>query len=151
MEKVKLALNYALMLEMIKAKEFSGPTIVALLNEGNEELLESIGEGIPSWKTLVDYYHSNKEKFHLALKHGYEIGFLTKGALKSLLSIKFGMKEGEDFLDTGEYLKGVKMTGNHLQELRDTIATNWTIVPKEENTEIDIHIIDIELTYKPKL
>lgn len=149
MEKVKLALNYALMLEMIKAKEFSGPTIVSLLNEGNEELLESLGEGIPSWKTLVDYYHSNKDKFHQALKHGYEIGFLTKGALKSLLSIKFGMKEGEDFSDTGEYLKGVKMTGDHLQALREIIAMNWTIIPQVENTADDIHIIDIMLTYKP--
>lgn len=151
MEKLKLALNYALMLEMLKAKEFSNSTIVALLNEGNEELLESFGEGIPTWKTLIDYYHSNKDMFHNALKHGYEIGFLTKGALKSLLSIKFGMKEGEDFTDTGEFLKGVTITGDQLQALRSMIAKNWTIVPRTEDTEEDIHIVDIELTHRPVL
>jgi hypothetical protein len=149
MEKVKLALNYALMLEMLKAKEFSGPTIVALLNEGNEELLESIGEGIPSWKTLVDYYHQNKAKLHQAFKEGYEITFLTKGALKSLLSIKFEMKEREDFVDTGEFLDEVKITSDNLQLLREVMSKNWTIVMLDEHTNEDTCQVKIELTYKP--
>jgi hypothetical protein len=149
MEKVKLALNYALMLEMMKAKEVSDSTVAELLDEGNEELLESFGEGIPSWKTLVDYYKKNKDKFHQAIKDGYEIGFLTKGALKSLLSIKFGLKEGVDFVDTGEFLKDVNITDIHLLALQDIISKNWTIVPKHENIEKALQIIDIELTYKP--
>ena len=149
MEKVKLALNYALMIEMLKAKEFSGPTIVALLNEGNEELLDSIGEGIPSWKTLVDYYHQNKAKFHQAIKEGYEITFLTKGALKSLLSIKFSMNEGEDFVDTGEFLDEVKITSDNLKVLRDVISKNWTIVMLDGNIEQDTYRVKIELTHKP--
>lgn len=149
MEKVKLALNYALMLEMMKAKGFNNPTIVALLNEGNEELLESIGEGIPSWKAMVDYYHGNKEKCHQAIKSGYEFSFLTKGALKSLLAIKFEMKEGEDFVDTGEFLNIVKMTGENLQTLRDMISKNWTIVLQEEHKEQDMYLLKIELTFKP--
>ncbi|MEH7439042.1 hypothetical protein V7182_16335 [Neobacillus drentensis] len=149
MEKVKLALNYALMIEMMKAKGFDNPTIVALLNEGNEEKLESIGEGIPSWKTMVDYYHGNKEKCQQAITTGYEFSFMTKGSLKSLLAIKFGMKEGEDFVDTGEFLDQVSMTSENLQVLRDMIAKNWTILLQEEDKEQDIHLLKIELTYKP--
>ncbi|MBV7507060.1 hypothetical protein KW850_17500 [Bacillus sp. sid0103] len=149
MEKVKLALNYALMLEMMKAKGFNNPTIVALLNEGNEELLESLGEGIPSWQALVDFYHLNKEKCHQAIKEGYEISFLTKGALKTLLAIKFGMKEGEDFVDTGEFLDTVKMTADNLQTLRNMIAKNWTVVLQEEDKDHDMYLLKIELTYKP--
>ncbi|MEH7374990.1 MULTISPECIES: hypothetical protein [Bacillaceae] len=149
MEKVKLALNYALMLEMMKAKGFNNPTIVALLNEGNEELLESIGEGIPSWKSMVDYYHGNKQKCHQAIKSGYEFSFLTKGALKSLLAIKFGMKEGEDFVDNGEFLDTVKMPADNLQTLRNMIAKNWTVVLQEEDKGQDMYQLKIELTYKP--
>lgn len=149
MEKVKLALNYGLMLEMMKAKEFSNPTIAALLSEGKEELLESIGEGIPSWQTMVDYYRLNKDKCHQALHEGYEFSFLTKGALKSLLAIKFGMKEGEDFVDTGEFLDTVKMTSTNLQILREMIAKNWTIIFQEENIDEDVHLLKIELTHKP--
>ena len=149
MEKVKLALNYALMLEMMKAKGFDQSTILALLNEGNEEILESIGEGIPSWKAMVDYYHENKEKCHQAIISGYEFSFMTKGSLKSLLAIKFGMNEGEDFVDTGEFLDTVRMTSENLQVLRDMIAKNWTILLQEEDNEQDIHLLKIELTYKP--
>jgi hypothetical protein len=149
MEKIKLALNYALMLEMMKAKGFSSPTIVALLSEGNEELLESIGEGIPSWKTLVDYYHLHKDKFHKALKEGYKISFLTKGALKSLLAIMFEMKEGVDFVDTGEYLDKVKFSSDNLQSLREVISNNWSIVVLEEDSEQDSVVVNIELTHKP--
>ncbi|CAH2714865.1 hypothetical protein BACCIP111895_02041 [Neobacillus rhizosphaerae] len=149
MEKVKLALNYALMLEMMKAKGFNNATIVALLNKGDEEILESNGEGIPTWKTLVDYYHLNKEKCHQALRGEYEISFLTKGALKSLLSIKFGMEEGKDFVDTGEFLDQVKITSENLEALREVMAKNWTIILQEENIDQDTQMIKIELTHKP--
>ncbi|MDQ1144571.1 hypothetical protein QE429_001398 [Bacillus sp. SORGH_AS 510] len=149
MEKVKLALNYALMLEMMKAKGFDNPTIVDLLNEGNEEKLESIGEGIPSWKTMVDFYQGNKEKCHQAITSGYEFSFMTKGSLKSLLAIKFGMKEGEDFIDKGEFLDQVSMTSENLQVLQDMISKNWTIVEQESSVQ-DKHLLKIELTYKPK-
>jgi hypothetical protein len=149
MEKVKLALNYALMLEMMKAKGYANTTIVALLNEGDEEILGSFGDGIPTWKTLVDYYHLDKAKFHRALKEGYEITFLTKGALKTLLSIKFGMKEGVDFVDTGEFLDQVKITSDNLESLRGIISKNWTIVLEDENMNDETYLIKIELTYKP--
>lgn len=143
MEKVKLALNYALMLEMMKAKGFNNTTIVALLNEQNIEILESIGEGIPSWETMLEFYHQNPAKCHQALKNGYEITFLTKGALKSLLSIKFGLKEGEDFQDKGEYLDHVNITADQLFTLKEIISKNWTIVESAEDLPM------IELTYKP--
>ncbi|MGE8203250.1 hypothetical protein ACQKP0_01610 [Heyndrickxia sp. NPDC080065] len=150
MEKVILAQNFALMFEMMRAKGYNHTTIVALLEEKKEELLESIGEGIPSWGTMIDFYHKNKSKFYQAIKEGYEIAFLTKGALKSLLSIKFEMKEGEEFFDTGESLEQVKITKDNLQTLRDMISKNWTILALEENIDDpDVQLINIELTHKP--
>ena len=144
MEKVKLAQNYALMLEMMKAKGFNNTTIVALLNERNIEILESIGEGIPSWEAMLEFYHQNSTKCHQALKYGYEITFLTKGSLKSLLSIKFGLKEGEDFQDMGEYLDQINITADQVQELEEIIPKNWTIVDSDSDW------LKIKLTYKPE-
>lgn len=144
MGKSKLALNYALMLEMLRANGFSGQEIINLLEEGDAKFLERFGEGIPSWKVMVDYYVNNREKCRDALTIGYEISFLTKGALKSLLSIKFGLKESVDFIDTGEFLDQVKITDENLQALQEMISMNWTIVPLENN-----HMYKIELTYKP--
>ncbi|WP_066067821.1 hypothetical protein [Neobacillus soli] len=149
MEKERLALNYALMLEMIKAKDYESQQIIALFEEGNEEILESFGEGIPTWKTMIEFYQTNKAKCERALMDGYEISFLTKGALKSLLSIKFAMKEDKDFVDTGEGLDRVKMSGENLKALSEMISKNWTIVLLEENKEQDTHLLRIELTYKP--
>lgn len=149
MEKVKLALNYALMLEMMMAKGQNPQEVILLLEEGNEAILENFGEGIPTWGTLVEYYQENKAKCRRAIEEGYEITFLTKGALKSLLTIKFQMKEDEDFVDTGEFLKDVKMTGENLQALREVISKNWTIVLQGENINPDFYTLKIELTYKP--
>jgi len=149
MDKVKLALNYGLMLEMMKAKGLDNDSIAALLYEGNEEVLEGFGEGIPTWKTLADYYQLNKVKVAQAIKEGFEMSFLTKGALKSLLTIKFAMKEGEDFVDTGEFLDHVKITSNNLQSLREVIAKNWSIVLLEEDLAQEVHVVKIELAHKP--
>lgn len=149
MEKVKLALNYALMIEMIKAKTYSPREVILFLEEGNETALESLGEGIPTWKTLVEFYQNNKEKCQRAIEEGYEITFLTKGALKSLLTIKFQMKEGEDFVDTGEFLNEVIINRENLQALKEVISKNWTIILTEENITEDFYMLRIELTHKP--
>lgn len=149
MEKVKLALNYALMIEMIKAKGYQSNEVIDFLEEGNEPFLESLGEGIPTWKTMIEFYQQNKEKCQQAITEGYQITFLTKGALKSLLSIKFNMKEGQDFVDTGEFLDQVKITDENLQALKDIISKNWKIIMQEKSSDQGFNKINIELTHKP--
>ncbi|GIN84620.1 hypothetical protein J6TS2_10060 [Heyndrickxia sporothermodurans] len=150
MEKVTLAQNFALMLEMIKAKGFSTSEVKQFLQERNDEVLNNFGEGIPSWETMIDFYHQHKMKIHQALVDGYKINFLTKGALKSLLSIKFGIKEGKDYSDNGVSLDPVKIGKLDLQLLSEMISSNWTIVKLRESSDNpDVSIIKIELTYKP--
>lgn len=151
MEKVKLDVHYALMLEMMKAKGFSNPTIVALLSVGNEDLLESIGEGMTSWKTLINYYHSNRALFHQAMREGYEMETLTKEALKSLLSIKFDLQEGEGFLDTGDGLDNMIVSSFELEELREILSSNWTLVIQEENQDEDTYIVKVKYAQEPVL
>jgi len=123
----KIALNYALMLEIIRESGRSNDEIIELLDQENSELFDVFGDGIPEWQTLIDYYHKNKEIIKNALYEEYEITFLTKGALKSLLRIKYGLAEGTDFQDNGEVLDNVKLSSEQLHSLQTIIAKNWIV------------------------
>jgi len=142
----KIALNYALMLEIIRESGRSNDEIIELLDQENSELFDVFGDGIPEWQTLIDYYHKNKEIIKNALYEEYEITFLTKGALKSLLRIKYGLAEGTDFQDNGEVLDNVKLSSEQLHSLQTIIAKNW-MIHEVDKTDQNIHVVRIELTY----
>lgn len=142
---VKIALNYALMLEMIRESGRSNDEIIELLEQGNSGLFDELGEGIPDWQTLIDYYHKNKEVLTSALYEEYEITFLTKGALKSLLKIKYHLAEGADFQDNGEVLNNIKLSSEQIQSLRTIIAKNWTIHEINKMDGQDNQLLRIEL------
>jgi hypothetical protein len=142
-----LALNYGLMIEMMKQKGKSNAEIIQLVKNGKSEELQSFGEGIPHWQFLIDYYQANPTKLENAINSGYQMTFLTKGALKGLLEIKFGLKENSDFSDKGYYLDGLELREVTLVELQSILASNWKIViEKEHKDRIDFRI---ELTYPP--
>ncbi|MBS4205215.1 hypothetical protein [Lederbergia citrea] len=144
MEKVKLALNYALMIEMACKYGYGDLEFLQLLENREVHKLQEIGEGIPDWETLIDYYHDHREKIEEAIQTGYQITFLTKGALKSLLKIKFSLVENQHFLDAGDYLDEVDLSNEALEELRGMLAENWTIVDNAKSN------VSIELTYNQK-
>lgn len=146
MSKEKLALNHALMIEMIRKQGYSDGDLLALLKKGNSEDFTTFGEGIPDWKTLLNFYHKNTVKVTNAIQSGYRITFLTKGALKSLLGIKFDMHENTDFEDTGVSLEKVRLSSDQLNELQAVISCNWQIVEEAQNE--GMHDLKIELTYK---
>lgn len=140
----KIALNYALMIEMIRMHNVSNEEMTALLELGNSESLEKFGEGIPDWQTLINFYQQNKEKISAVINDDYQITFLTKGALKSFLRFKYHLEENIDFQDNGQGLDHVKISPDALNSLKLKISKNWTIVhmPNQEQ-------IKIELTHKP--
>ena len=137
---VKIALNYALMIEIIRESGRSNDEIIELLDQENSQLFNVFGEGIPDWQTLIDYYKRNKENIKSMLDDEYEITFLTKGALKSLLRIKYQLTEGTDFQDNGEILDNVKISNKKLESLRTILAKNWTIHEKQNPHEIRIEL-----------
>lgn len=142
----KIALNYALMIEMIRMHHVSNEEITTLLEVGISESFEKFGEGIPDWQTLIDYYQQNKEKITAVIHDDYQITFLTKGALKSLLKFKYQLEENKDFQDNGQGLDNVKISPDSLNSLRLRMAKNWTIVDLPDQKQIQI-----ELTHKPIL
>jgi hypothetical protein len=148
MTKETLALNHALMIEMIRKHGYSNGEILSLLEKGISEEFTTFGEGIPDWQTLIDFYRMNTEKVTNAIQSGYRITFLTKGALKSLLGIKFDLQENTDFADSGVSVENLTLSTHQLNELQEVISCNWQIV--EESQREGIHHLKIELTYKPE-
>jgi hypothetical protein len=138
------------MFEMIRNAGLSNEEIISLIEKGDSKLLKKFGDETLDWQTLIEYYQKNKLKCQQALIDGYEITFLTKGALKSLLKIKYNLCEGKDFLDAGDYLDKVKLSDLDLQSLKFILSKNWTIVEKKGCSYENHHVIKIELTNKPK-
>jgi hypothetical protein len=138
------------MFEMIRNAGLSNEEIISLIEKGDSKLLKKFGDETLDWQTLIEYYQKNKLKCQQALIDGYEITFLTKGALKSLLKIKYNLCEGKDFLDAGDYLDEVKLSDLDLQSLKFILSKNWTIVEKKGGSYENHHVIKIELTNKPK-
>ena len=145
---IKIALNYALMLEIIRESGRSNDEIIELLDQENSQLFNVFGEGIPDWQTLIDYYKKNQEIIKGMLYKEYEITFLTKGALKSLLRIKYRLAENIDFQDNGEILDNIRISSEHLDSLRIVIAKNWTIHEINKEEKKNLQTIRIELTNK---
>ncbi|MHA6261481.1 hypothetical protein ACXYMX_16595 [Sporosarcina sp. CAU 1771] len=142
---VKIALNHALMIETIRAKGRSNEEIIELLKEGKSENFSAFGNGIPDWDTFINYYNENKEKISKALLEKYEVTFLTKGALKSLLRIKYNLVEGTDFEDKGESLDEIKLSEEQLKSLQTIISKNW-MIHKVSPVDVDTsYVIKIEL------
>lgn len=141
----KIALNYALMIEMIRMHDVTNEEITSMLNSGDAKSLEKYGEGIPDWQTLIDFYVQNKEKISAVINDDYQITFLTKGALKSLLRFKYRLEENINFEDNGQGLVHLKISPDALHSLKQRIAKNWTILVDDKEQ------IKIELTHKPTI
>lgn len=137
------------MIEMVRMHGVKNDEIKSLLEKGDSKELDAFGEGIPDWQTLIDYYQHHKNKVISVIHDQYQITFLTKGALKSLLSFKYGLRENEDFHDNGQGLDELKISSEALQSLKQRIAKNWTII--ELSKTADHHLVKIELTHKPAL
>ncbi|MDQ0268225.1 hypothetical protein [Cytobacillus purgationiresistens] len=144
MNREQLALNHALMIEMIRSKGVSNTEMMALLKKGDTEGFRVFGDGIPDWQTFIEYYHNHTNKVENAIMKGFKITFLTKGALKSLLRIKYGLHESVNFQDCGHYLDELQLSIPQYEELQHTISNNWTIVEKSFNDPT--YDLKIELT-----
>ncbi len=133
MQKERLALNHALMIEMVRSNGVHDSDILQMLENENSTEFERFGEGIPDWQTLIDFYNNNPGRIRNAILKGYRITFLTKGALKSLLGIKFGLERDVAFRDGGFYLGQVRLSGNQVNELKEIISANWQVIEELQN------------------
>ncbi|HEO8420159.1 hypothetical protein [Niallia sp. FSL W8-0635] len=131
---VRVALNFAIMLEQVKSKGYQEEEIIQALEKKDLVFFQSCGNGLPNWETLFTYYEKNRAGVKDILADDYEITFLTKGTLKRLLSLKYQMVEGRGFEDRGEVLGTMTLSKESFQQFAKILAKNWTFVILEENT-----------------
>ena len=141
---IRVALNFAIMLEQVKEKGFMEEEIIQALETDDFVFFENCGNWLPDWETLFSYYKENREGVKAIISDDYEITFLTKGALKRLLLLKYQLVEGRDYEDRGEILGTITLSKESFQQFTKIVAKNWTFVVLEEN--IDNAIFDIKLS-----
>ncbi len=144
---VKVALNYAIMLEQVKSNGYKEEAIIQALESKDLIFFQSCGNALPDWETLFSYYEKNKTSVKAIIADEYEITFLTKGTLKRLLSLKYQLVEGRDFEDRGEVLGTITLSKESFHSFTSILAKNWTFVVLEENTynvifDIKLSVID---------
>ncbi|KAB7668839.1 hypothetical protein [Bacillus sp. B1-b2] len=143
---VRVALNYAIMIEQVKQKGYKESEIINALKTQDMEFFEECGNGLPNWETLHSYYVKNEEAVRSLIAGDYEITFLTKGTLKRLLHIKYGLTEGKDFEDKGEVLVNLTLKKSKFSSLSSVLAKNWSIIIVKEDS---VHVtFNIELAIK---
>ena len=150
MSHVKIAINYAIMIERLRSEGVENNQLVTILKEKNYEFLNQFGKGMPDWEALVNLFNQGEDEFQSILNEGYHIKFLTKGSLMTLLRLKYGIEVEKDYDDKGTAIEGIILSNEAVETVKNTLAPNWklsTYVDKED----DISKVRIELLKSSEL
>jgi hypothetical protein len=124
---VRIAINNAIMIEKLLSAGVDNHQLINALKEEDYEFLNQYGNGFPDWETLVKLYTNNVEEFNRILNEGYQIKFLTKGSLMTLLRFKFGIEVEKDYEDKGTAIEGIQLSQEAITIIKHTLASNWKL------------------------
>ncbi|WP_088042392.1 hypothetical protein [Bacillus sp. EAC] len=145
MSRVSISINYAIMIEELRSAGVENGQLVEVLKQEDYEFLNQFGKGFPDWETLLKLYKRNEEEFNKIIYEGYQITFLTKGSLMTLLRFKFGIEVEKDYEDKGTAIEGILLSEEAANNLKDTLAINWklsTYVDEKDNlSKIRIELV----------
>ncbi|QKE73607.1 hypothetical protein HPK19_12685 [Arthrobacter citreus] len=127
MSYVGIAINNAIMIERLRNAGVENEQLINALKEENYEFLNEYGNGFPDWETLVNLYKKDKENFIKLVNEGYQIKFLTKGSLMTLLKYKFGIEVEKDYEDVGTAIQGIQLSNEAVSNIKNTLAANWKL------------------------
>ncbi|WP_088070961.1 hypothetical protein [Gottfriedia luciferensis] len=127
MGNVSIAINYAIMIERLRNAGVGNSQIIDALKEENYEFLNQFGKGMPDWETLINLYKKNEEDFNKIVNEGYQIKFLTKGSLMTLLRLKFDIEVETDYVDMGTAIEGIQLSNEAINIIKNTLAANWKL------------------------
>ncbi|WP_274363017.1 hypothetical protein [Paenibacillus thermotolerans] len=134
MEKVKLSIHDALMLEALRAGGLSDGEIVEAAKSGDITKLASIGNEDFDFNDLIEFAKEHGDVLEQAAAHGYEIKFNTMGGTKYLLKVKFGLQANEDYTAEKDHLHGVPLSAADLEWLKGTMSRYWTVALSGETS-----------------
>lgn len=145
MSRINIGINYAIMIERVRNAGVENNQFIQVLQEENIEFLSKIGNGMPDWETLTNLFKSNVDDFKKILEDGYQIKFLTKGSLMTLLRLKYGIEVEKDYEDKGTAIEGILLAEEAIEELKNTLANNWKLIPyvdkKDQLTKVRIELV----------
>jgi hypothetical protein len=145
MNRINIGINYAIMIERVRSAGVENNQLIQLLKDENIEFLSKIGNGLPDWETLINLFKSNIEDFKKILEDGYQIKFLTKGSLMTLLRLKYGIEVEKDYEDKGTAIEGILLAEKAIEELKNTLAINWKLISyideKDQTAKVRIELI----------
>ncbi len=124
---VSIAINNAIMIESLRSAGVENIQLINAVKEENFEFLNQYGNGFPDWETLIKLYKNNEENFNKIINDGYQIKFLTKGSLMTLLRYKFGIEVEKDYEDMGTAIQGIYLSEEAINLIKHTLAANWNL------------------------
>ncbi|PGZ85271.1 MULTISPECIES: hypothetical protein [unclassified Bacillus (in: firmicutes)] len=124
---VSIAINNAIMIESLRSAGVENIQLINAVKEENFEFLNQYGNGFPDWETLIKLYKNNEENFNKIVNDGYQIKFLTKGSLMTLLRYKFGIEVEKDYEDMGTAIQGIYLSEEAINLIKHTLAANWSL------------------------
>ena len=124
---VSIAINNAIMIESLRSAGVENIQLINAVKEENFEFLNQYGNGFPNWETLINLYKNNEENFIKIVNDGYQIKFLTKGSLMTLLRYKFGIEVEKDYEDMGTAIQGFHLSEEAINLIKHTLAANWSL------------------------
>ncbi|MEH7400436.1 hypothetical protein V7148_05585 [Gottfriedia acidiceleris] len=124
---VSIAINNAIMIESLRSAGVENIQLINAVKEENFEFLNQYGNGFPNWETLINLYKNNEENFNKIVNDGYQIKFLTKGSLMTLLRYKFGIEVEKDYEDMGTAIQGIYLSEEAINLIKHTLAANWNL------------------------
>ncbi|MEH6937839.1 hypothetical protein V7056_08245 [Bacillus sp. JJ664] len=149
MNQLRIAINYAIMIERLRSEGVENNQLITVLKEENYEFLNQFGKGMPDWEALVDLFKQSEEEFQRILNEGYHIKFLTKGSLMTLLRLKYGIEVEKDYDDKGTAIEGIILSSEAVETVKNTLAPNWKLSTYVD--EKDISKVRIELLKSSEL
>ncbi|PGM49115.1 hypothetical protein [Bacillus sp. AFS053548] len=124
---VSIAINNAIMIESLRSAGVENIQLINAVREENFEFLNQFGNGFPDWDTLINLYKYNEENFSKIINDGYQIKFLTKGSLMTLLRYKFGIEIEKDYEDMGTAIQGIYLSEEAINLIKHTLSANWKL------------------------
>ncbi|WP_139488036.1 hypothetical protein [Brevibacillus dissolubilis] len=124
---IKLSQPLVVRIELLRAHGFLDEEIITYAGNGDNKAFEKVGSGEINFSSLFEFARDHKDEFEQAITEGYQIKFATINGIKTLLEARFGLKEGEGYIDQNESLKEIKLSGADEEWLQKVLSNNWSV------------------------
>jgi hypothetical protein len=133
MEEIGLPQPVVLKSELAKTMGIPPEELVRIILSRNWADLPELPEKRGSWEGWIDFASQEPEKLIAALQQGYRFNYATIGGLRTLLDVKCGLLEGENYQIQGESAEKVPLTEQAAHELGKLLSFPWELTVTGES------------------